>query len=119
MADDDASRQRAQPSASEPSREHGVDFGSLAAELQAHDYPTTTDELLDAYGDHELDLPSGTETLGEILGAQTSDQRFGSPEEVRQAIFNMVGVEAVGRRDYSDRAGARRDPTEEGGDESI
>ena len=49
------------------SREQGVDIGSLADELEEHSYPTTTSELVDEYGDYEVELPDGTESFGEIL----------------------------------------------------
>jgi hypothetical protein len=115
MADDDSIR------GSDIDREQGVEFGALADELASHDYPATTDELLDAYGDHELDLPGGSETFAAVLGTQTTEQRFESSEAVRQTVFNMVSADAVGRRGYSDRAGARPDPGDGtgGADDSI
>lgn len=87
------------------SRTHGVEFGDLEEALETHEYPTSVDTLLDEYGDHELELPSGEESFEEILGpyADDPDQQFNDAEEVRQAVLNMVGDEAVGEKGYSDR----------------
>lgn len=87
-------------------REHGVEFGDLAAELEDLDYPTTAEELVDAYGDYELGVPDGSESVREALGPYVEsdrEQRYDSPREVQQAVLNMVGSDAVGREGYSDR----------------
>lgn len=95
--------------ASEDTREQGIEFGPLKEQLETHDYPATGEELLAAYGDAELGLPDGPHTLREILGKRESEQggeadvQYESAEEVHQSIFNMVGSDAVGREDYSDR----------------
>jgi len=87
------------------SRTHGVEFGELGTELETHEYPTTAETLLEEYGDHELELPSGEESFEEVLGPYTDDpdQQFNDADEVRQAVLNMVGDEAVGEKGYSDR----------------
>ncbi|WP_129114535.1 DUF5789 family protein [Halegenticoccus tardaugens] len=89
----------------EDSREQGIEFGDLEEKLDDHEYPATAEELVDEYGDHELELPSGARTFGEILEPyqEESGEEFERAEEVRQAVFNMVGSEAVGREGYSDR----------------
>lgn len=87
------------------SRELGVEFGELEGELESHDYPATTEELADEYGDYELGLPDGTTTFGEIMDPYQEDagEEFEDAGEVKQAVLNMVGSEAVGRQRYSDR----------------
>jgi hypothetical protein len=87
------------------SRQSGVEFGDLNEELESHDYPATTEELVDEYGDYELELENGDRTFGEIMEPfqEEADQEFESADEVRQAVFDMVGAEAVGRQRYSDR----------------
>lgn len=92
-------------------REMGVEFGPLADELDEHDYPATTEELIEAYGDRELEYPDGSERFRDLLGPQ-GDQTFEDGEEVRQAVFNMVGTEAVGRARYSDRGDSHTDDQE-------
>jgi len=101
-------------------REFGIEFGDLKEKLATHDYPATGDELVEAYGDFELDLPGGSETFGEILGKRRSasggddDIRYESPDEVHQSILNMVDSDAVGRENYSDRGGSLDHEVEEG-----
>jgi len=97
------------------SREQGVEFGRLDRALEAHDYPTTRDELVAEYGDHELELGGGSEAFGTVLdrlGAKTgSDEvrRFESAEAVRQAVVTLVGSDAIGRENYTDRGGTLQD----------
>lgn len=94
------------------SREMGVDLGELKADLEALDYPVTREVVLDAHGDAEIETSGGTETLQSILGGQelsTDDSdphEYDSADAVQQSILNMIGSEAVGREDYSDRGGA-------------
>ncbi len=85
-----------------PTRELGVEFGELEAKLDDHGYPATKDELVDTYGEYALELPDGSESLEELLGAMSAET-YNSPAEARQAIFNMVDSRAIGRKYYSDR----------------
>lgn len=67
-------------------------------------YPVRTEELLEEYGDVEINYPNGSEGLASIL--QTSGaEEYESSDEVELAVLNGVGREAVGRPRYSDRAG--------------
>ena len=70
-----------------------------------HVYPATTEELIDAYGEQVLELPNGSETVGDVL-ARLESETFTSPEEAHFALFSAVSDKAVGRVGYSDR-----DPT--------
>ena len=73
--------------------------------LRQHDYPATTDQLTDSYGDYELDLPNGTETLGEVL-RRVESETFGTSGEAEELLYSAVSGKAIGRKRYSDR-----DPT--------
>ncbi|MDS0284622.1 DUF5789 family protein [Haloarcula onubensis] len=108
---------------SSETREQGVEFGGLMDALEEHDYPTTQERLLEEYGDVELDLTDGEETLSSALAerelAEEQDTiEYESAGEVRQAVLNMVGDRAVGRTDYSDRGGSLQDDVGEGESES-
>ena len=106
--------------AEDGSREQGVDIGSLADELEAHSYPATNSEIIDEYGDHELELPDGSQSLGKVLGRlEGEDEEYESADEVRQMIYNMVGSEAVGRENYSDRGQVETDEEQDGQDDSF
>ncbi|MFO7833064.1 MAG: DUF2795 domain-containing protein [Halohasta sp.] len=67
-----------------------------------HSYPASTAELVAAYGDSEITLPNGTETVGEILG-RMGDDTYENSEAVSQALLTGVSHKAIGRRFYSDR----------------
>ena len=119
MASEDDERQSG-TAEGDTSRQQGVELGELDDELESHDYPTSSTELVSEYGDHEIELPGGSQTLEEVLGIlDQNDERFDEPEEARQAIYNLVGTEAVGRDRYSDRAGETPDEGKDGEDESF
>lgn len=65
-------------------------------------YPLDTAELCEAAGEIDLELPNGSETLGEAV-EPLGEQEFHSPADVELAALNGVGAGAVGRRYYSDR----------------
>lgn len=106
-------------------REQGVDFAPLEDELAAQSYPVTQSALLASVGDTELDLAGGATTVREILGDREGDDEeptYDSADDVRQSLLNMVGDEAVGRTDYTDRGGDLPDESAEGesdSDESL
>lgn len=116
MVDDDEPPSEA----SGDTREQGIEFGQLREQLDSHTFPATGEEILSAYGDTELGLPNGTRTVREILGKRESmesgsdDLRYESPDEVQQSIFNMIGSDAVGREDYSDRGATHQDDINDG-----
>ena len=95
------------------SRELGVELGDLEDDLENAEYPMDADELMDRFGDRELELQGGSETLREAL-ATGDNETFESADEVKQTILNRVSGEAVGREGYSDRgAGNEGENTDE------
>ncbi|QLG48359.1 DUF5789 family protein [Natrinema halophilum] len=90
------------PTGNHRTRELGIEFGSLAAQLEQHEYPTTCEELVDAYGAEVLLFQNGEQPLEEVLN-QVPEERFASVTEARTAIFNNVAEGAIGRKGYSDR----------------
>lgn len=76
--------------------------------VATHDYPATTQELIDAHGEDVLELQNGTETVGEALG-HLPQETFASPKEARDTLYAAVSEKAIGRAGYSDR-----DPTPPG-----
>jgi len=78
------------------------------AGIDDEQYPLTTGEFLERYGDVELELQNGTEQIGDALG-RMDDEVFDSALEARFAVYAGVSHRAVGRRFYSDR-----DPTPPG-----
>lgn len=100
---------------SSDTREQGIEFGSLAEDLENESYPITHDELLRRHGDNTIEFVDGSSTLREILESE-EEQEFEDTESVRQAIFAMSNDEAVGRDEYSDRGGTT--PDENGTEET-
>lgn len=87
------------------SRELGVEFGSLADELEDEEYPIDKETLLERYGDRELEMEDDTTTLRAVL-EPLGEATYESTDEVRQGIIGMVSNEAIGRKNYSDRGGS-------------
>jgi hypothetical protein len=77
-------------------------FDGTAELIAEHSYPATSEELIAAYGDSEIELPNGTETLGAVLD-RLGSETYQRPQDVIDALYTGVGHEAVGRRFYSDR----------------
>jgi hypothetical protein len=65
-------------------------------------YPLTTQDLLEAHGDHTIELQNGSETLREVL-ERLPPTTYDRPEDLFDDVISSVGHEAVGRRYYSDR----------------
>ncbi len=89
-------------------REHGIEFGELVGDLKGESYPLSHRTLLDRYGDYELDLVGERVTLRGVLMTE-QEREYENSESIRQAVFNMVGEEAIGRKQYSDRGGSSPD----------
>ncbi len=67
----------------------GGRLGDLGEALESHDYPTTTDELVTAYGDYEIETQEGTESLEEVL-APTDNQTYDSADDVQSRILGLI-----------------------------
>lgn len=83
-------------------RDMGIGFGELQDDLADETYPMSSEELLDRYGDRRLEHANGSVALRELLTG-ASQETFESADEVHQAVLNMVGDYAEGRKDYTDR----------------
>lgn len=75
----------AEPMADDP----GKQLGDLDEALETHDFPTTTDELIAAYGDYEIETQDGGEPLDEVF-AGTDNRTYNSADEVRSRIQGLV-----------------------------
>lgn len=64
-------------------------LGDLDGALETHEYPTTTDELVAAYGDYEIEIQDGTKSLEELL-ALTDNQTYDSAEDVQGRILGLI-----------------------------
>ena len=64
-------------------------LGDLDEALEDLDYPTTTDELVEAYGDYEIETQGGEESLGEVLSS-TENQTYDSADDVRSRLLGLI-----------------------------
>ncbi|WP_049928678.1 DUF5789 family protein [Halopiger goleimassiliensis] len=83
-------------------RQLGVDLGDLDDDLANEEFPLGHEELLENYGDEEIEMEGNTATLEELIGPLGEDE-YRDVEELENSIMNMVGDEAIGRKNYSDR----------------
>ncbi|WP_079977682.1 DUF5789 family protein [Halococcus sediminicola] len=65
-------------------------LGDLDEALKSHDYPATTNELVEAYGEYELETQGGKQSLADVL-ASTDDQTYDSADDVRKRILGLIG----------------------------
>jgi hypothetical protein len=72
------------------------------ASFDAHSFPATTAELIDEYGEMELNLPNGTETLGDALG-RLGEETYQDAEDAKLAARSAISEKGIGRKGYSDR----------------
>lgn len=85
-------------------RQQGIEFGEFGETMDSLGYPIGHDELIDEHGNTELELSNGTSSLAEVLEPlQDQEQIYRDAEELETMILNMVGDEAIGRKNYSDR----------------
>lgn len=67
----------------------GRRLGALDSLLETHDYPTTTSELIDAFGDREVQTQGGEESVAELLDP-ASGETFHTADEARHRILRLV-----------------------------
>ncbi|MCG1002079.1 MULTISPECIES: hypothetical protein [Halobacterium] len=91
-----------------------VTLDELEAELRDESYPLDREAVVEEYGDYDLDLPGGEESVADVL-ARVGGDGFESHADLLATIEGGVGGEAVGRRDYTDRGASAG----EGGGESF
>ncbi|RRJ31291.1 DUF5789 family protein [Halocatena pleomorpha] len=77
-------------------------FTDANERFETHSYPATTRELIDEYGDLELALPNGSETIEAAL-SRVGNETYPDAEAARLAIYGAVSDKAIGRKYYSDR----------------
>lgn len=69
--------------------EPGERLGELDEALHHHDYPTTTHELIEAYGDREIQTRGGQTSIEEVL-EPIEDERYDFPDDVRSRLQGLV-----------------------------
>lgn len=70
-------------------RAQGGELNELDAALETQDYPITPDELIESYGDHEVESSGGSKSIEEIFTA-IDDETYDSAQEVRDRILDQL-----------------------------
>lgn len=69
--------------------EPGKQLGDLDDALENQDYPTTTEQLIEAYGDAEVETQGGWKSIVEVL-APVDDETYDSADDVRDQILRLI-----------------------------
>ncbi|WP_458185670.1 DUF5789 family protein [Haladaptatus sp. NG-WS-4] len=64
-------------------------LGDLDKALETQNYPTATDELVEAYGDYVIQTQRGEKSLEDVLAA-TDNQTYDSADDVRRRILGLI-----------------------------
>jgi hypothetical protein len=88
-------------------------LSDVAPQIDAHAYPATAGELADSFRDTEIELPKGTENLGETFD-RLEGATFEDSQAAKRGAYSALGEAAIGRKFYADRDGFA--PGEEGPD---
>ena len=105
----------------ETERTEGVDFSDVQPIFEKISYPITKSELVEQYGDQEIDRTNADPiTIRELLEPMGEDT-FESDQEVQQGLLNMMPMDSEGRQRYSDRGLTVDDPDdyENEGEDSV
>lgn len=98
----------------EAERTEGVDFSDVNPILEEISYPITVDELVEQYGDHEIERTNAeTITIRELFEPM-EDDTFESADGAQQTILTMMPKDSEGRQRYSDRGLTVDEPAETG-----
>lgn len=65
------------------------ELGELGDALSDHDYPAEADELVEAYGDYEVETREGSASLEEVLD-ESEDRTYESPDDARARILGLI-----------------------------
>lgn len=91
-------------------REEGVNFTSIEDVLDAIEYPITADELVDRYGDREIERTNAEPITIEELFGPMGETSFESEDDLQTMLLGQMPRDSEGRTGYSDRGGSL--PTE-------
>ncbi|MDS0297851.1 hypothetical protein NDI76_03780 [Halogeometricum sp. S1BR25-6] len=65
-------------------------------------FPVRSEELAEEYGDHPIDMPNETESLGSVFDRLEDEEEYDNAEEVREAVYGAVTGESGGTEEYNE-----------------
>lgn len=90
-----------------------MDFEQVRNHVESEcTFPLEHEALLEEVGDFDLELPQGGTTKVSTVLDRANESTYHSPNEVLQTLKGTVGDEAIGRKHYDDRGGARQTPND-------
>ena len=87
-------------------RHLGVYFGDLGQALEEHDYPATAAQLSEEFGNERIHIELADDSVPVSELFDPIEETFHSSREVLSTMLMMVGMDAVGRKRYTDRGGS-------------
>ena len=99
--------------AEDTDRTEGVDFDDMEPVFEQLSYPVTASEIVDEYGDHEVDRTNADPISLEELFSAMGDTEFHSDDDLRTMMLGQMPQDSEGRTNYSDRGGSHPVETEE------
>lgn len=94
-------------------RIEGVDFTEINPVLDDLSYPITSEELLEQYGESEVERTNAEPISLEELFQYMGEDVFDSKRQLRQMILGQMPRGSEGRTNYSDRGGSHPVETKE------
>lgn len=85
-----------------------LEVGEVKELFESSTFPTTTENILEEFGDVEIQYPRGSDPLRAIL-ERSGHETYPSRDILELAILNGVRRDAVGRPRYSDRGDERNE----------
>ena len=65
------------------------ELGDLDEALETHEFPTTADELIEDFGEWEVESRRGWTSIEDVF-ARLDEETYDSPDEVRSHIQHLV-----------------------------
>jgi hypothetical protein len=93
-------------------REGGINFTSIEGVFADISYPISTDEIIDQYGDHEIERTNAEPIAIEAVFGGLGETSFESEDELKTMLLGQMPRDSGGRQNYSDRGGSLPTETE-------
>lgn len=94
----------------------GVELGSIDDVLNEIEYPITADEVVERWGDREIERTNAAPIAIEELFGSMGETSFDTEQDLQEMLLSQMTRESTGREGYSDRGGSLPTETEDAED---
>lgn len=101
------------PMAQDTERMEGVEVSDLEPVYEGVTFPVTANEIVEEYGDIELDRTNAESITIRELFEPMGDTEFHSEDDLETMIMGQMPQDSEGRTNYSDRGGSHPVETDE------